>query len=321
MAILVAGGAGFIGSHLCEALLNSGHEVVSLDNFLTGRRENLALLDPDPRFTQLEGDVCEPFPVEPDAIFHLASPASPEKYGRYPVETLRANGEGTYRLLELARTHGARFLLASTSEVYGDPLEHPQREDYAGNVDPVGPRSCYDEGKRYAEAFTVTYMRHYGVDARILRIFNTYGPHSDPEDGRLVPQFVVQALRGEPITVHRPGTQTRSLCYVSDLVEGLVRAMFRPCTRGQVYNLGNPEEHSVMEYAEAVKRLTKSASPIVLVEGRQADIARRRPDISKARSELDWSPLVPLEEGLRSTIEWCRENLDGIHPSQRLMRA
>ena len=321
MRVLVTGGAGFIGSHLCEALLRSGHQVVALDNFLTGRPANIAHLEREPGFTLVEGNVCEPPDLEAEAIFHLASPASPTKYDRYPVETLRANAEGTYRLLELARARGARFLLASTSEVYGDPLEHPQREDYAGNVDSVGPRSCYDEGKRYAEALTVTYVRHHEVDARIVRIFNTYGPRSDPEDGRVIPQFVVQALRGEPITMHRPGTQTRSLCYVSDLVEGLVRAMFRPSTVGEVYNLGNPEEHSVREFAEMVKRLAKSASPIVLVEGREADIARRCPDIGKARSELGWGPLVSLEEGLQSTIEWFRELLGRAHPAQRRARA
>jgi len=319
--VLVTGGAGFIGSHLCEALLRSGHQVVALDNFLTGRPDNIAHLEREPGFTLIKGNVCEPPDLEAEAIFHLASPASPTKYDRYPVETLRANAEGTYRLLELARARGARFLLASTSEVYGDPLEHPQREDYAGNVDSVGPRSCYDEGKRYAEALTVTYVRHHEVDARIVRIFNTYGPRSDPEDGRVIPQFVVQALRAEPITVHRPGTQTRSLCYVSDLVEGLIRAMFRPSTAGRVYNLGNPEEHSVREFAEMVKRLAKSASPIVLVEGREADIARRCPDIGKARSELGWSPLVSLEEGLQSTIEWFRDLLGRAHPDQRQARA
>ena len=277
MRVLVTGGAGFVGSHLCEALLCSGHEVVALDNFITGRRQNIAHLEREPSFTMLEGDVCEPPDLGVEAIFHLASPASPTKYERYPVETLRANAEGSYRLLELARARGAHFLLASTSEVYGDPLEHPQREDYAGNVDPVGPRSCYDEGKRYAEALTTTYVRHHRVNARIVRIFNCYGPRSDPEDGRVIPQFAVQALRGEPITVHRPGTQTRSLCYVSDLVEGLMRAM--SASLASTMTMG--ESDFASRFTISANSITECSSGLPRLKTRPAvegtDIARISP--------------------------------------------
>ena len=309
MKVLVSGGAGFLGSHLCDALLQEGHEVTAIDNFITGRRENLAHLEREERFALREGDLClTPLP-EVDAIFHLASPASPEGYGRYPVETMLVNSRGTHRLLELALSRGALFLLASTSEVYGDPLVHPQTEDYWGNVDPVGPRSCYDESKRFAEALTMVYCRERGVDARIARIFNCYGPRSAPDDGRLTPNFVTQALRGEPITVYGDGSQTRSLCYVSDLVRGLHLAMFHAQLRGQILNIGNPDERPVLEYARLVKEITGTVSAIVHVEARPGEIARRCPDISRARSELGWSPVTPLEEGLRATIDWFRDLL------------
>jgi UDP-glucuronate decarboxylase len=304
--VLVSGGAGFLGSHLCDLLLQEGHEVIALDNFITGRRENLAHLEGEKRFTLQEGDLCQVELPEVDAIFHLASPASPVGYGRYPVQTMLVNSVGSHRLLELARARSALFLLASTSEVYGDPLEHPQAEHYWGNVDPVGPRSCYDESKRFAEALTMVYHQVHSVDVRIARIFNCYGPRSAPDDGRLIPNFVTQALRGQPITVYGDGRQTRSLCYVSDLAQGLLLAMFDPRSPGQTFNLGNPDERPVLEYARVVKELTGTASPIVHVDQRPGEIARRCPDISRARSQLGWSPLTPLEEGLRATIDWFR---------------
>jgi len=307
--VLVSGGAGFLGSHLCDALLNEGHEVTAIDNFITGRRENLAHLERQPRFVLREGDLCQAPLPEVDAIFHLASPASPVGYGLHPVETMLVNSRGTHRLLDLARSRGARFLLASTSEVYGDPLVHPQTEGYWGNVDPVGPRSCYDESKRFAEALTTVYCQQHGVNARIVRIFNCYGPRSAPDDGRLIPNFVTQALRGDPITVYGDGSQTRSLCYVSDLVRGLSLAMFRTETPGRIINLGNPDERPVLEYARLVKEITGTASAIVHVEARPGEIARRCPDISRATSELGWSPMTPLEEGLRATIDWFRDLL------------
>jgi len=311
--ILVTGGAGFIGSHLCAALLADGHEIVCVDSFITGNRRNIAQLLDHPRFRLIEHDVIEPVDLDAQAIFHLASPASPPGYLKFPLKTALTNSHGTYNLLELALRHQAMFLLASTSEAYGDPLEHPQREDYWGHVNPVGVRSCYDESKRFAETLTMLYVRQYGLDGRIIRIFNTYGPHSDPHDGRIVPNFVTQALRGEPITVYGDGTQTRSLCYVSDLVEGIRRAMFTPESQGEVFNLGSPEEHSVLEYAHLIKRLSGSASPIVYVAAPQLglrimdDPSRRCPDIAKARRVLGWEPHVPLAEGLEKTIAWFRQ--------------
>lgn len=307
MKALVSGGAGFLGSHLCDLLLQEGHEVIALDNFITGRHENLAHLEEERRFTLQEGDVCRAPLPEVDGIFHLASPASPVGYGRYPVETMLVNSLGTHRLLELARDRGALFLLASTSEVYGDPREHPQAEGYWGNVDPVGPRSCYDESKRFAEALTMVYHRTHGLDARIVRIFNCYGPRSAPDDGRLIPNLVTQALRGEPLTVYGDGRQTRSLCYVSDLVQGLSRAMFHPQSGGQIFNLGNPDERPVLEYARLVKEITRTASDIVHLEPRPGEIARRCPDITHTRLQLGWEPATPLQEGLRATVDWFRD--------------
>ncbi|HLG51196.1 MAG TPA: UDP-glucuronic acid decarboxylase family protein [Chloroflexota bacterium] len=312
MRILVAGGAGFIGSHLCDTLLDQGAEVICIDNLITGQAENIAHLHAHPRFQFVQADICSSLPVTGplDRIYHLASPASPPGYLRRPLETALVNSLGTYHLLELARATGARFLLASTSEAYGDPLVHPQTEDYWGNVNPIGVRSCYDEGKRFAEALTMVYVREYGVDARIVRIFNCYGPRSDPNDGRLIPNFVTQALTGQPLTVYGEGTQTRSLCYVSDLVDGLVRAIETPGTTGRVYNLGNPDERSVLEFAQLIKRITGSPSEIVFQPLTRDDDPRRRcPDISRARAELGWEPRVSLDEGLTRTIAWFRERL------------
>lgn len=312
MRSLVVGGAGFVGSHVCEALLDRGDDVIAVDNFITGQPENLASLRRHPRFQFLQADVIQPFDLdgELDEVFHLASPASPPGYLRKPLETALVNSVGTNHLLDLARRKGAKFLLTSTSEAYGDPLVHPQTEDYWGNVNPNGVRAPYDEGKRFAEALTMVYVRTYGVDARIVRIFNTYGPRSDPEDGRLVPNFVTQALRDQPITVYGDGRQTRSLCYVSDLVRGLLLAMETPGTTGRVYNLGNPDERTVLEFAEVIRELAGSSSPIVHREHISPDDPHRRcPDIRRARAELGWEPTIPLEEGLRQTVEWFRQRV------------
>ncbi len=314
MRVLVTGGAGFIGSNLCRSLLDQGHRVIAVDNLRTGRLANVEELLGDERFSFVEQDVrfLEPQPV--DAVFHLASPASPVGYGNHPIETLLTNSEGTLRALEVARRAGARFLLASTSEVYGDPLVHPQTEDYWGNVDPIGPRSCYDEGKRYAEALTVNYVQEYGTDARIVRIFNCYGPRNAPDDGRMVPNFINQALRDQPITIFGDGAQTRSLCFVSDLVRGLEMALLTPGTKGRVYNLGNPQEHTVRQFAALIREVSGSASPIVHLEARPQEIARRKPDITRAQRELGWSPLIDVRDGLHATLEWYRSEMVAALP-------
>jgi len=310
MRIVVAGGAGFIGSHLCEALLADGHEVIAVDNLLTGQRAHVQAFLDHPRFTFLEHDVTQPLDLAADQIYHLASPASPEGYRRYPIPTLLVNALGTYHLLELARRYGARFLFASTSEVYGDPLVHPQVESYFGNVNPIGPRSCYDEGKRYGEAMTMEFVRSYGLDARIVRIFNTYGPRMDPQDGRVVPNFITRALRGEPLVIYGDGMQTRSLCYVSDLVRGLRLAMDSDGLAGAVMNLGNPHEQTIRELAELVLELTGSPSPILFAEPRPDDPSRRCPDITRARALLGWEPQVPVREGLQATIAYFAQVLN-----------
>ncbi len=312
MRSLVTGGAGFVGSHLCDRLLARGDNVICLDNLITGHLQNLAHVQANPRFHFLQADVTKPVVVDGaiDRIFHLASPASPPGYMRKPLETALVNSFGTYHLLQLAREKAARFLMASTSEAYGDPQVHPQPEEYWGHVNPVGERSCYDEGKRFAETLTMIFVRQFGVDARVVRIFNCYGPRSDPNDGRLVPNFVTQALTGKPLTVYGNGKQTRSLCYVSDLVEGLVRAIETPGTTGRVYNLGNPDERTVLQFAETIKRLTDSDSPIVYVPQISPDDPHRRcPDITRARNELSWEPIVQLEEGLTETVAWFRNRL------------
>ena len=309
MRIVVTGGAGFIGSHLCARLLKDGHQVVAVDSLITGNRQNIAPLLANPSFSFLEHDVVQPLDLPAQAIFHLASPASPKGYMEHPVETALVNSQGTYQMLEMARRHGARFLLASTSEAYGDPQEHPQVESYWGHVNPIGPRSCYDESKRFGEALTMTCVRAYNLNARIIRIFNTYGPHSNPEDGRIVPNFITQALMGEAITVYGDGSQTRSLCYVDDLVEGMLAVIFTDGLQGEVINLGNPEEHTVLEYAQLVRKLCGSASAIEFRPLPQDDPTKRCPDISKARAKLGWQPRVGLEEGLRVTIDWFKVTL------------
>ena len=308
MADLVAGGAGFVGSHLCQRLIDAGRTVICVDNFRTGRRANVEHLLSSPRFALLELDLIAGAPaVEAERIYHLASPASPRGYTRFPIETLRVNSDGTRHLLELAARTDSRILYASTSEVYGDPLEHPQREEYRGNVSSTGPRSMYDEAKRFGEALTMAYRRSHSVDVRIARIFNTYGPHSDADDGRLVPNFIVQALTGRPITVYGDGIQTRSLCFVSDLVDGLMRLMESDGASGEVINLGNPDEHTVLEYAEMTRRLACSNSEIVFGAYAVGDDPQRRcPDITKARELLGWEPTIGLEEGLSQTIEYFR---------------
>ncbi len=304
MRILIAGGAGFVGSHLAERLIELGHRVVVVDNLITGRRENLAALLERERASIefVAADVSRPFTVDGtlDIVFHLASPASPKDYLRHPLETLEAGSQGTRHLLELARGHQARFLLASTSEVYGDPEVHPQPESYWGRVNPVGPRSVYDEAKRYAEALTAAYGRHAGVTVRIARIFNTYGPRMRFDDGRVIPSFVTQALTAAPITVHGDGSQTRSYCYVDDLVEGLIRLAVSGVD-GPV-NLGNPEEYSVLDTARRVLALTGSPSPIVYRPLPEDDPRLRRPDIRRATATLGWTPRTRFDDGLARTV-------------------
>jgi UDP-glucuronate decarboxylase len=312
MRVLVTGGAGFIGSHLCQALLDQGHEVLALDNLFSGRKKNIYPLIGRPEFEFLRHDVVNPVLLEVDRIYHLACPASPIYYQFNPVKTIKVNVMGTLNMLGLAKRIRARILLASTSEVYGDPQEHPQKETYWGHVNPNGPRSCYDEGKRCAETLMMDYHRQNGVDIRIARIFNTYGPRMRTDDGRVVTNFICQALRGEPLTVYGTGDQTRSFCYVSDMVEGLMRLM-EHAPEGEEFtgpvNLGNPRESSIRDVAGLILRLTESKSKIVEGPLPEDDPVRRCPDIGLARKALDWEPRVPLEKGLRQTIESIREEL------------
>jgi nucleoside-diphosphate-sugar epimerase len=304
LKIVVTGGAGFIGSHLCAHLLEDGHNVLCVDNLLTGSEQNIEPLRNNPRFTFLQHDVTQPFSFAAEAIFHLASPASPVGYMEHPIETILVNTQGTYQMLEQARQQNALFLFSSTSEVYGDPLVHPQREDYWGNVNPIGPRACYDESKRLGETLTIEFYRQFQVNARIVRIFNTYGPNSQADDGRMIPNFITQALQNKPLTIYGDGTKTRSICYVSDLVEGLVLALFKPYTAGEVFNLGNTEEHTILEFAQTIIRLCQASSTIIFEPGRIDDPERRRPDIAKAQQVLGWQLKVSLDDGLRRTIEW-----------------
>ncbi len=306
LRILVTGAAGFIGSHMCDRLLAEGHSVIAVDNFLTGSKRNLAHLDGDSRFRFLCHDITQPLAVDGslDGVLNMASPASPKDYMQHAIATLDVGSAGTRNMLELARTKEARFLLTSTSECYGDPLEHPQRETYWGHVNPVGPRSCYDESKRFAEALTMAYHRTYGLRTNIARIFNTYGPRMKLDDGRVVPAFLDQALRGEAITIFGDGSQTRSFCYVSDLVDGLYRLM--QSDEPNPVNLGNPIEMTIREFAEQILRATGSVSPLVNHDLPEDDPKQRRPDISKARRLLGWEPRVTLEEGLRLTLDYFR---------------
>lgn len=309
---LVTGGAGFLASHLCDRLLAEGYEVVAFDNFVTGSPDNIAHLLGDSRFQFVEYDVTEYLYVDGplDLVFHMASPASPVDFPTKPIQILKVNGIGTHRALGLARAKGARFLVASTSEVYGDPLIHPQTEEYWGNVNPIGTRGVYDEAKRYGEAMTMAYRRFHGVDTKIFRIFNTYGPRMRLNDGRVVPNFVGQALRGDPITVYGTGQQTRSFCYVGDLVEGIFRLSQTDKSVSGPINLGNPTERTMLEFAQEIKRLTNSSSEIVFEPLPTADDPKqRRPDITKAKAVLDWEPKVPLEEGLKRTIEYFQGKL------------
>ncbi len=306
LKFLISGSAGFVASHLVDRLLLDGHSVTGLDNFLTGHKRNLAHLDGHPNFHFVECDVTQTIPNlgHFDTVIHAASPASPKDYLDHPIETLEVGSTGSRNMLDIAHKSDARYLVTSTSECYGDPLEHPQQESYWGNVNPVGPRSCYDEAKRYAEAITMAYHRKHGVRTTIARIFNTYGPRMKLNDGRVVPAFLDQALRGEPITMFGDGTQTRSFCYVSDLVEGLYR-LSQSDERYPV-NLGNPRELTMLQFAEAIKKLTGATSPIVHQPLPQDDPKRRRPDITKAKTILGWEPRVSLEDGLTQTINYFR---------------
>lgn len=303
MRVLVTGGAGFIGSHLCERLLREGQEVLCLDNFFTGSKENIRRLLDDRRFELIRHDVTQPILLETDRIFNLACPASPIHYQYNPVKTIKTSVLGTIHMLGLAKRVKARILQASTSEVYGDPLTHPQSEEYWGNVNPIGLRSCYDEGKRVAETLMMDYHRQNSVDIRIIRIFNTYGPRMALNDGRVVSNFIVQALRGEDITVYGDGSQTRSFCYVDDLVDGMLRFMECGDVTGPL-NLGNPAETSILEFATRIIDLTGSASKIVYKPLPSDDPRQRQPDITRAKSLLDWEPRTDLETGLKKTIEY-----------------
>ena len=303
---LVTGGAGFLGSHLCDALLGEGWSVVVVDNLLTGRRSNLAHLGNEPRFEFVEKDICQPFDVgRVDYVFHFASPASPVDYHTHGIATLQVGSLGTFHALDVARKYGAKYLVSSTSECYGDPLEHPQRETYWGHVNPIGPRSVYDEAKRFTEAVTAAYRRYHNVDTRIVRIFNTYGPRMQLNDGRVVPNFMKQALRGEDLTVYGDGKQTRSFCYVSDEIDGFMR--LAKSDEHLPVNIGNPNEFTILECAQMVLQVTGSKSRIRYEELPQDDPKQRRPDITKARQLLGWEPKIDLESGLRRSLDYFKQ--------------
>ncbi len=305
--VLVTGGSGFLGSHLCERLLNDGDEVLCVDNFFTGCRANIAHLIDNPRFELLRHDVTFPLFVEVDAIYNLACPASPIHYQHDPVQTIKTAVHGAINMLGLAKRLEVKILQASTSEVYGDPTEHPQPESYWGNVNPIGLRSCYDEGKRCAETLFFDYHRQHGVPIKVARIFNTYGPRMHPQDGRVVSNFIMQALRGEPLTVNGDGGQTRSFCYVDDLIDGLVRLMASPEDFTGPVNLGNPEECTIRDLAGQVIRLVGSSSSVKKVPMPEDDPRKRKPDITLAREQLDWQPKISLDTGLRQTVDYFRE--------------
>jgi dTDP-glucose 4,6-dehydratase len=316
MRILITGGAGFIGSHLCDRLIADGHSVIALDNLITGSASNIQHLAGRDDFLFIKHNVSNYIYVDGrvDAVLHFASPASPSQtaatsYLQLPIQTLKAGALGTHNALGVAKAKGARFLLASTSEIYGDPLEHPQKESYWGHVDPVGPRSVYDEAKRFAEAITMAYHRKHGLDTRIVRIFNTFGPRMALDDGRVVPNFVGQALRNEPLTVYGDGSQTRSFCYVADLVDGILRLL--ASDEHDPVNIGNPQEVTILEFAQVINRLTGNQAAVRMVaSGRtKGDPQRRRPDISKAAQVLHWQPVTALEDGLRRTIDYFRQTM------------
>lgn len=308
MRILVTGGAGFLGSHLCDRLLSEGNQVICLDNLYTGREENIAHLRDHPDFEFVNADVREPLDYKVDQIYNLASPASPPDYQKDPIFTTQTGYLGAYHCLELARKTGARVFQASTSEVYGDPEVHPQPESYKGSVNPIGIRSCYDEGKRIAETLFFDYQRFHKVDIRVVRIFNTYGPRMNPDDGRVVSNFIVQALRGEDITIYGDGKQTRSFCYVDDLIEGFIRLMKNEWT-GSPVNIGNPGEFTMLELAEEVIRLTDCSSKLTYRDFPSDDPLQRQPDITLAKKALSWEPNIPLTEGLTKTISYFKEAL------------
>ncbi|MBI4436608.1 MAG: SDR family oxidoreductase [Candidatus Omnitrophica bacterium] len=309
MKVFVTGGAGFIGSHFIDLLMDKDHEVICMDNLITGNSQNLSRFQSNKRFTFLQQDVTKPIEVEGpiDYVLHFASPASPVDYLTYPIPTLKVGSLGTHNALGLAKAKKAKFLLASTSEVYGDPLVSPQPESYWGNVNPIGPRGVYDEAKRFAEAITLAYHRSHRIDTKIARIFNTYGPRMRKEDGRAVPNFITQALKGEPLTVYGEGNQTRSFCFISDLIQGLSRLMESPLN--EPVNLGNPEEMTILELAQKIIHLTQCKSKIEWRPLPTDDPKQRRPDISKAQRELKWKPVVPLDEGLHLTIEDFRKRM------------
>jgi len=316
MRILITGAAGFLGSHLCDRLLSEGHEVIGMDNFITGRPENLAHLKNQDRFTFIRHDVSEFIELPEggvDAVMHFASPASPNPnspfgYVNLPIQTMKAGGLGTLNSLGVARAYGARFLLASTSEIYGDPQVHPQPESYWGHVNPIGERSVYDEAKRFAEALTLAYHRYHGINTRIVRIFNTYGPRMRLDDGRVVPNFIKQALTGQPLTIFGDGSQTRSFCYVDDLIEGIYRLLLSE--EHMPVNLGNPDEMTILELAKIVNRLLDNPAEVVIFPDKrgEGDPQRRRPDISRAKKILDWKPTINLEEGLQKTLPFFQDN-------------
>jgi len=307
LRVLITGGAGFIGSHLAEKLLSQDHEVIILDNFYTGQKSNLLRISSDPNFEVLRQDVTEPISLEVDAIYHLACPASPVHYQKFPVQTIKTSVLGSINALELATRLNIPILLSSTSEVYGDPNISPQTETYWGNVNPIGLRSCYDEGKRAAETLFFDFNRQYSTEIRVARIFNTYGPNMSPEDGRVVSNFIVQALKNNDITIYGDGTQTRSFCYVDDLVEGLVRLMNNSDSTQSPINLGNPNEISVLELAQKIISMTNSNSKVIQLPLPQDDPKQRRPDIDKAKKILGWQPTIDLENGLIKTIEYFRD--------------
>ena len=313
MRVLITGGAGFLGSHLCDYFLSKGHDVIAMDNLITGTTANIEHLAGHERFLFIKHDVTNYIYVDGplDAVLHFASPASPIDYLELPIQTLKVGALGTHKALGLAKTKGSRFLLASTSEVYGDPLIHPQREDYWGNVNPIGPRGVYDEAKRFAEAMTMAYHRNHSVDTRIVRIFNTFGPRMRLNDGRVVPNFIAQALRGKPLTVYGDGTQTRSFCYVDDTIEGIYRLLL--CDETDPVNIGNPREMTILEFARKIIELTGSSSQITFVHPEDVRIKDdpkvRQPDISKARRVLGWEPKISLEKGLETTIAWFQDRV------------